>query len=267
MAEPSADGEVGPHGHDGPVTADPSAATWSSSPGSERRPVPRPAPAADLGAALRLFAEHPSPRIIAGLTGALAVARAANGPLHRRDVVVAAGVAAWWPFQEWLAHKYVLHAPPRRIAGRRIDPVVARYHRRHHADPWDLRWALLPTWFLVPTGPVLGALWLRASPDLPTALSGMLATSAATLVYEWTHFLTHTGYRPKRPWYRTLQRRHRLHHFKDEHLWYGFTVPFVDDLFRTAPDPSTVPTSPTVRTLGVTDELPDDERTGTPRPA
>lgn len=214
---------------------------------------PRPTPAATLADAVRLFAGHPSPRILAGLSVALAGARVTRGPLRGRDVAVVAGVAAWWPFQEWLAHKYVLHAKPRRIAGRELDPAVARYHRRHHADPWRLDLALLPTWFLVPTGPLLGTLWLRATPDLPTALTGMAATSVATLVYEWTHFLTHTAYRPRHGWYRTLQRRHRLHHFKDEHLWYGFTVPFVDDLFGTAPDPATVETSPTVRTLGVSE--------------
>jgi sterol desaturase/sphingolipid hydroxylase (fatty acid hydroxylase superfamily) len=55
-----------------------------------------------------------------------------------------------------------------------------------------------------------------------------------------------------------LQRRHRLHHFKDEHNWLGFTVPYVDDLFGTAPDPSSIPTSPTVRTLGIEDDRPDE---------
>ena len=68
-----------------------------------------------------------------------------------------------------------------------------------------------------------------------TALTGMLASASAALVYEWTHFLTHTGYRPRRSRFTKLQRRHRLHHFKDEHLWLGFTVPYADDLFGTAP--------------------------------
>lgn len=218
--------------------------------------VPRPAAAEDLGAALRLFLDHPSPRLLAGQVAVLGAVRVAQGGgVSRHEVAIAAGIAAWWPFQEWLAHRHVLHAPPRRIAGRTIDPVVSRYHRRHHADPWDLHYAMLPTWFLVPAIPLNVALWSLATPDRRTAVTGMLATGAATLAYEWTHFLTHTAYRPKRSWYRRLQRRHRLHHFKDEQRWLGFTVPFVDDLFGTAPDPSTIPTSPTVRTLGITADV------------
>ncbi|MFN8040450.1 MAG: sterol desaturase family protein [Acidimicrobiales bacterium] len=217
-------------------------------------PTPRPTPADDLAAALRLFTDHATIRLLLVETAALVATRPLLGRLRRRDVAVAAGVIAGWPFLEWTAHKLVLHAKPRSVAGHRIDPAVARYHRAHHADPWDLDLTLLPMWFLVPTGPLLAAAWRVAARDTRTAVSGMAATAAATVVYEWTHFLTHTGYRPKGSWYRRLQRRHRLHHFKDEHLWYGFTVPFVDDLFRTAPDPTTVPTSPTVRTLGVTDE-------------
>ncbi|MEZ5183419.1 MAG: sterol desaturase family protein, partial [Acidimicrobiales bacterium] len=103
----------------------------------------------------------------------------------------------------------------------------------------------------VPAVPVHAAAWVAITRDRRLALTGMTAFSAATLLYEWTHFLTHTAYRPKRSWFRRLQRRHRLHHFKDEHHWYGFTVPFVDDLLGTAPDPSSIETSPTVRTLGI----------------
>ncbi|MCC5950759.1 MAG: sterol desaturase family protein [Acidimicrobiia bacterium] len=233
------------------VTTTPAMST--STPDGQEGPVPRPVPAADLGEALRLFAGHPSGRLLLVQAGVLGAVRAAAGPLRRQDVAVAAGVAVWWPFQEWLAHRYVLHAAPRRLGRRTVDPAVARYHRRHHADPWDLEHTMLPSWFLLPAAPVHVALWLVAMPTRRLALTGMLATTVATIAYEWTHFLTHTGYRPRRGWFRKLQRRHRLHHFKHEQRWYGFTVPFVDDLFGTAPDPSTVPTSPTVRTLGVED--------------
>jgi sterol desaturase/sphingolipid hydroxylase (fatty acid hydroxylase superfamily) len=133
-------------------------------------------------------------------------------------------VVVWWPVQEWLAHELILHAPPRKV----VLILLA-----------------------VAVSPLV---WLGIARGRPkVAATGLAATAAMTLVYEWSHFLTHTSHRPRRQWYRTLQRRHRLHHFKDEHNWYGFTMPFVDDLLGTAPDPAGLPTSPTVRTLGVED--------------
>lgn len=214
---------------------------------------PRPIPAADLTEALAVFLRHRSGRILAIQVLVTAGLRVALGRFTRRDAALAAGIALWWPLQEWLAHRYVLHAPPRTVAGRTLDPIVARYHRAHHADPWNPRFAMLPDWFIVPAVPLHVLLWLVLAPTRRLAVTGMLAFGTAALAYEWTHFLTHTAYRPKHSWYRRLQRRHRLHHFKDENLWLGFTVPWVDDLLGTAPDPTTVPTSPTVRTLGITD--------------
>jgi hypothetical protein len=213
------------------------------------QPVPRPLPVADLRDAARKFLDQPSGRLLASQVVVLAALRCTRERPDRTDLAIVAGVAAWWPLQEWLAHRYVLHAPPRRIAGREIDPKVARLHRSHHADPWNN--VGLPLSFLIPAVPVHALVWAAVTPNRRRALTGMLAFGSATLVYEWTHFLTHTSYRPKRSWFRKLQRRHRLHHFKDENKWLGFTVPYVDDLFGTAPDPSTVATSPTVRTLGI----------------
>lgn len=214
-------------------------------------PTPRPMRADTLADARREFVALPSGRLLAVQTAAFAALRVGLGRFDRRDAALVGAVAAWWPLQEWLAHKHILHAEPREIAGRTVDPVVSQLHRAHHQDPW--RNVGLPMGFLAAAVPVHIGAWLLATRDRRRALTGMAAYSGATLLYEWTHFLTHTAYRPKRSWFRRLQRRHRLHHFKDEHQWYGFTVPYVDDAFGTAPDPSTIPTSPTVRTLGIVD--------------
>jgi hypothetical protein len=227
--------------------------TGNPSTTAERTVQTRPIPADDLAAAAAEFLRHPSARIFAIQAVVLAVVRAAMGGLHRRDATIAAAVVAWWPLQEWLAHRLILHAPARTIAGRRWDPAAARYHRAHHANPWDIGYTMLPMWVVLPALPLNALLWLVIAPTRRTAVTGMLASAAVALNYEWIHFLTHTAYRPRRSWFRRLQRRHRLHHFKNENLWLGFTVPYVDDLLGTAPDPATVPTSPTVRSLGVTD--------------
>lgn len=215
-------------------------------------PAPRPVQVDGLCDAARTFLSQPSGRLLGAQAAVLAAIRATQGRPDRVDTAIVAGVVLWWPLQEWLAHRFILHAPPRRVLGRTIDPEVARMHRAHHADPWHNTG--LPMSFLVPAVPVHAAVWVALTRNRRRALTGMLAFGTTTLAYEWTHFLTHTSHRPKRSYFRTLQRRHRLHHFKDEHHWLGFTVPYVDDLFRTAPDPSTIATSPTVRTLGVEDE-------------
>lgn len=211
----------------------------------------RPVPADDLGHAARQFLAHPGPRLLLAQTVGLWAWRARDRRIDRVDVATAAAVVAWWPLMEWLAHRWILHARPGTVAGRTVDLRVAQHHRAHHRDPWNPELTLLPRWFLAVAAPLHVAAWALVARDRRRAVTGMACFSTATLAYEWTHFLTHTSLRPKRSWYRTLQRRHRLHHFKDEHLWLGFTVPWVDDALGTAPDPATVPVSPTVRTLGV----------------
>ncbi|MDX2168661.1 MAG: fatty acid hydroxylase family protein, partial [Deltaproteobacteria bacterium] len=50
--------------------------------------------------------------------------------------------------------------------------------------------------------------------------------------------------------YQRLWRNHRLHHFKNEHYWFGVTMLSGDRLLRTAPAVKDVETSPTARNLG-----------------
>jgi len=51
--------------------------------------------------------------------------------------------------------------------------------------------------------------------------------------------------------YQGLIRNHRLHHFKNEHYWYGVSMLAADRPLRTAPDPESVERSETARTLGI----------------
>lgn len=77
------------------------------------------------------------------------------------------------------------------------------------------------------------------------------------LLYEWCHYLVHTDYKPKKTAvYRVIWRDHRLHHFKNEHYWFGgVTTPgTADRVLRTyPPDPATVPASPTAKNLHAID--------------
>ena len=52
-------------------------------------------------------------------------------------------------------------------------------------------------------------------------------------------------------YYRSIWRGHRLHHYKNEHYWFGVTSTVGDHLLRTAPDQTEVQKSNTARTLGM----------------
>ena len=83
----------------------------------------------------------------------------------------------------------------------------------------------------------------------------MLVYAVMALLYEWVHFLTHTAYVARSSFYRKIWRNHRLHHFKNEHFWYSFVLPQVDEWMGTGPRVSKVETSSTCRTLGVEKDL------------
>ena len=82
------------------------------------------------------------------------------------------------------------------------------------------------------------------------AATGLLVSYLVLSAYEWCHFLIHTPYRPRGRYYRSIWRGHRLHHYKNEHYWFGVTSTVGDHLLRTAPDQTDVPKSNTARTLG-----------------
>lgn len=196
----------------------------------------------------RLFFRQPGPRIIAGAWATTAVARLALGRFRRRDLAVAAGMVAAQPFTEWITHVAVLHAKPRRVAGRTFDMALARHHRDHHLDPKDIERTLVPlptVYALVGGTAALVATVGRDRPGVTAALTGF----SLLFGYEWTHFLIHSAYRPKSNLYRRRWRSHRLHHFKNERYWFGITSDLGDRVLRTNPDRSSVETSPTARTL------------------
>jgi sterol desaturase/sphingolipid hydroxylase (fatty acid hydroxylase superfamily) len=48
-----------------------------------------------------------------------------------------------------------------------------------------------------------------------------------------------------------MWRAHRLHHFRNEHYWFGVTMHLGDRVLRTYPAKDAVPPSATARTLGM----------------
>jgi sterol desaturase/sphingolipid hydroxylase (fatty acid hydroxylase superfamily) len=208
----------------------------------------------------RVFVRQRTPPILAVALIAAVVARLLLGHWDWRDVVVALFVIAITPVSEWAIHVYLLHARPISFGGRRYDLMAAREHREHHQGPTELEGVLVPTYVLLIFLPYLAfTAWLLSFPihlviggdRLAHAATGMLASFAILAGYEWCHFLIHTPYQPRGRYYKTIWRGHRLHHYKNEHYWFGVTSTVGDHLLGTAPDQSEIPKSPTARTLGV----------------
>ncbi|HEY0948563.1 sterol desaturase family protein [Nocardioides sp.] len=203
-----------------------------------------------LGRAWWSFWRHPSPWLLGSLLLVSTVGRVVVGGGAWWELLVPVGLVLLLPIIEWVVHVGILHWRPRQVGPLTVDPLLSRKHRAHHADPraiplvfvpWQVELWLLPAYVAIA--------WL-AMPTTSSMLTLLVAVSAIMSGYEWTHYLLHSDYRPRSRWYRAVWRNHRLHHYKSEHYWFTVTTAgTADRLFGTYPDPATVPTSPTVRSL------------------
>jgi hypothetical protein len=203
-----------------------------------------------LADAAREFLRHPTPWLLAGALLAAVVARAVVGDWRWSDAMLPLVVLAAFPFVEWVIHVVVLHWRPRRIAGFTLDPILARKHREHHVDPRIVKLIFIPLQSLL--GALASALIVAFVfiPRTGLGLTFLVVTFTIGLVYEWTHYLVHTDYKAKTALYRKIWRNHRLHHFKNEHYWFGVSTPgTADRVLGTYPDPQSVPASPTAKNI------------------
>lgn len=207
------------------------------------------APGLTLGDAALIFTRRTSPRVIASVLVAAVVARVALGGLSGWDALLVAAVVALQPMTEWVIHVGILHWRPRRLGRLTIDSHLSSEHRNHHVRPHDERHWFIPVRSgLAGLALIAPVAWLLL-PSTGLVLSLIIAINAIALSYEWTHYLCHTSYRPKRSVYKRIWRYHRLHHFKNEHYWMGVTMHLGDRILGTLPNPKDVPTSPTCRDL------------------
>lgn len=235
--------ETAPAGETPTAAGHPGRATEADIP----RAIRRGATLREMG---REFVRHPSPWMIAAVFVAALVARIAVGDWQLTDALVPLIVVATFPVTEWIIHVTVLHWRPRHLGPVTIDSELARKHRAHHTDPRDTPLVFIPPKSLTLTIVALVAIGLLAFPRLGLGLTFLLTITTLGLLYEWTHYLIHTDYKPKHALYRAIWRNHRHHHYKNEHYWFTVTTSgTADRLLGTAPDPATVPTSPTARHL------------------
>jgi Fatty acid hydroxylase superfamily len=215
------------------------------------QPADYTSPDLSLRRAGQLFAACFNARLVAAGLLVAALARVAAGGWRPVDAIVAAVILGLEPFTEWVLHVTVLHMRPVTIRGRVFDPIVARRHRGHHADPRLVRLVLVPRGVLIRLMVLSVPLYWLVTPTWRAGLTALVTAYAMLLTYEWTHFLIHSTYVPRGRYYRYIWRAHRLHHFRNEKYWFGVTIHVADHVLRTFPEKGEVPTSPTARTLGV----------------
>lgn len=213
---------------------------------SLERPIVRGfGPPCTLWQAWKVFFSFFWERVLVTGTFVSCTLRATMGSWHLTDLLIALGVIAVFPFQEYLSHRYLLHGP-RKTTG--VREVMVLVHRVHHRDPWHMERAINP--------PIAVVLYVVGLPIIffplfapAQAMTGVAVSWLVLLWYEWIHLLIHTSHVPRNFIYKRIWRNHRLHHFKNEHFWYNVSTYGVDSLLHTGPKPESVPTSPSCLTL------------------
>ncbi len=203
-----------------------------------------------LAQAATRFIRHPSPWLIGALLVAATTARVLAGDWRSSDAWLPPLMLAAFPFFEWTVHTAILHWRPKRLGRYTIDPLLARRHRDHHADPRDVPLVFIPWQALLWVLTAFTGVGLLAFPRPALGLTFLIVVGALALGYEWTHFLIHSDYRPRSRIYRAVWRNHRLHHYRNEHYWFTVTTSgTADRILGTYPDPQTVAPSPTAKAL------------------
>ena len=223
-------------------------------PGLERtlaRPIARGfGPPCTLWQAWKLFCSFFWERVLLIGVGAACAWRLWLGHWQPVDLLIAAVVAAFFPFQEYFTHRFLLHQHPwmpfgSATANRSSRQVLV--HRVHHRDPWHMQRAINPpvaiVWYAYGL-PFLFFPWL----PLPQAMTAVASFWVVLLIYEWIHLLIHTSHVPRNWLYKRIWTNHRLHHFKNEHFWFNVSTYGVDLLLATGPPLDEVPTSATCLT-------------------
>ncbi len=220
-------------------------------------------PQISLTSAAKSMFHHGGPRVLAVACLVTFCVRGSIIEYSWADLWVILGVVAFWPFQEWLIHAWLEHLPAFRLGRRKVELVITKTHRAHHRNPWDPKYGLTTTYFVVLFLGGVPMIWSIGYAfgfvSLHAVLTGILVTFLFILNYEWIHYLIHTSYTPRTWFYRRLWRNHRLHHFQNENYWFGLTMLTGDRVLGTQPVQGNATRSRTVLNLGV-ESTPDDTR-------
>jgi sterol desaturase/sphingolipid hydroxylase (fatty acid hydroxylase superfamily) len=139
------------------------------------------------------------------------------------SVLVALGVGTV-TLLEYLIHRWLLHG--------RTRTLLVEVHRRHHAYPEDLTFAIIP---LPASSVILGscaALTYGLSRSVPVTTAVGVGLVLGYLFHETSHYRIHHS-RPRTFLGRWLAANHNIHHHRHPHRNYGFATSFWDHVLRT----------------------------------
>ncbi|HCD59403.1 MULTISPECIES: sterol desaturase family protein [Exiguobacterium] len=150
-------------------------------------------------------------------------------------------------FSEYLTHRFLFHLPPpKNTFGRKL---LKRLHYDHHAHPNELHLLFLPVWYSLPNLSFFVALTYLLMQSVVSTAAAASGLIVMLLVYEWKHYVAHVPLKPRTRFGKWMKKTHLLHHFKNEHYWFGVSNPVGDWLFGTLKDEKTVTSSQTARNL------------------
>jgi len=183
--------------------------------------------------ATQTFFSHPTAQFIVAAFGLSTAARCQLGVFTVADPLAFLATSSFWMVQEWLIHDKLLHSEK--------DWFGKRVHRWHHELPYyhvsmdglDLA----AVWFAAVAFLLVGAGCLTAT--LGPCLTALAAYTLCGGVYEAAHYLAHTRV-PLPPALNRMRRHHTFHHTLNDACWLAFTIPAIDRLFGTSPDPRDV---------------------------
>jgi hypothetical protein len=216
-----------------PVTA-PTTATTATTPANPSTPEGSPT---TLKQAFRVFFldKYHGPRLAALSVAALTAWRCylaatsvvASMALGVTDVAAFSTAVIFWWVQEHVLHLHALHS--------KFDWVGKEIHEGHHANPY-FHTSIDPAGLMMSWLLTVHLIFCAILP-LPIALSATAGYATAGLFYEWAHFIVHTKVRFRKQSYWSRMKDHHIrHHLVDDRYWLGFSVPTIDNLFRTNPN-------------------------------
>ena len=145
-------------------------------------------------------------------------------PFGIDDAQLSLGASTFWIMHEWFAHEYLFH---------RGRGWAAQMHQFHHD---------LPYYHVSVDAPMFAVLWFVVASSVCTwfiSMTHLRLTAITTyacmgLMYEFTHFISHTRV-PLKGFLAHRRRHHMRHHFINDAYWLAFTAPCVDDWLRPPP--------------------------------
>ncbi|RUS45448.1 sterol desaturase family protein [Cohnella sp. AR92] len=175
----------------------------------------------------REFWTNPMIAFITGVgVGMLAISIA--GYRGMPSVICLLGGAAVYAIFEYLVHRFLLHQLPR------IAPAMHRGHAEHHRHPTEMEHLFSPLRYDLILYLGYSLFNLAVFRDWRLASAVVAGSALFQLYYQWMHYSSHRPIKLITPWGRWMRKKHLLHHYLDEHAWYGVSHPVMDYLLGTS---------------------------------